>query len=128
VLKPTTTQAPGTEDRDYCILIIDDEPMNVKLLETVLKNVDSLQTVSTSRSTEAVDLYKATSPDLVMLDLHMPQMDGFEVMSAIRRLIPSERRRRRLPSQTARSDRSRTPSTQLASHEVSSSPRPARAR
>lgn len=89
VLNPTTTQAPGTEDRDYCILIIDDEPMNVKLLETVLKNVDSLQTVSTSRSTEAVDLYKATSPDLVMLDLHMPQMDGFEVMSAIRRLIPS---------------------------------------
>ena len=89
MLKPTTTQAPGTEDRDYCILIIDDEPMNVKLLETVLKNVDNLQTVSTSRSTEAIDLYKATCPDLVMLDLHMPQMDGFEVMSAIRRLIPS---------------------------------------
>ena len=83
MLKPTTTQAPGTEDRDYCILIIDDEPMNVKLLETVLKNVDSLQTVSTSRSTEAVDLYKATSPDLVMLDFD-PQRGLFSTLLAER--------------------------------------------
>ena len=65
------------------ILIVDDEPFNVDYLEQELEELD-YETVSASNGQEALDQVAAESPDLVLLDIMMPIMDGFEVLSRLK--------------------------------------------
>ena len=62
------------------ILIVDDEPANVLLLERLLARSGYDNVVSTTESAQVVPLCTQSAPDLVLLDLHMPAPDGFEVM------------------------------------------------
>lgn len=70
------------------ILIIDDEPANVMVLEETLKQrgYTSLKCISDPR--EALESYKALEPDLVLLDLNMPHLNGFQVMEQIKEADP----------------------------------------
>src|ERR671937_279524 len=72
------------------ILIVDDQEANVRLLETMLKREGYTALVSTTDSREALSLYTSLKPDLVLLDLMMPHVDGFEVMQSLRPLVPKE--------------------------------------
>jgi len=62
------------------ILIVDDEPGNTLLLERLLKDEGYRCLWIVNDSKKAVDLYFEIHPDLVLLDLHMPPPDGFEIM------------------------------------------------
>jgi putative two-component system response regulator len=62
------------------ILIIDDEPGNVELLKRVLERAGFSRILTTCDPRQAKDLYVEFRPDLVLLDLHMPHVDGFAVM------------------------------------------------
>ncbi len=62
------------------ILIVDDEPANVLLLERLLDRAGYEHVVSTSDSAQVLALCTQNPPALVLLDLHMPTPDGFEVM------------------------------------------------
>ncbi|MBN1423211.1 response regulator [Candidatus Fermentibacteria bacterium] len=62
------------------ILVVDDEPANTRLLEQLLGKAGYENYLSTSDPRTVADLYEAFRPDLLLLDLHMPGMDGFEVM------------------------------------------------
>jgi EAL domain-containing protein (putative c-di-GMP-specific phosphodiesterase class I) len=66
------------------ILIADDSQANVRLLETILTRSGYREVVSTNSPTEVLSLFQTTKPDLVILDLHMPELDGFEVMAQVR--------------------------------------------
>ena len=74
------------------ILVVDDHPMNVKLLEDLL--IAKNHVVSTAASgAEALEKIEKESPDLVLLDVVMPEMSGYEVCRKIRekegtRLLP----------------------------------------
>lgn len=68
------------------ILIIDDEEFNIELLEAFLKQAGYKNILSTSDPTITPDLYREYKPDLVLLDLNMPVMDGFAVMAELRNL------------------------------------------
>src|SRR5215472_7807004 len=59
------------------ILIVDDEPNNVDLLEQELEGL-GYSTLSAANGAEALAMVKASPPDLVLLDVMMPVMDGFE--------------------------------------------------
>lgn len=60
------------------ILVVDDQPINVQLLKRKLEREGMI--VATSYSgREALDLVKADKPDLILLDVMMPEMDGIEV-------------------------------------------------
>jgi len=79
------------ETKDYLkskILIVDDEPGNVLLLEQMMiqEGYDHLH--STSDSTKTLELFVDIQPDLVLLDLNMPRMDGFEVMDQLKKADP----------------------------------------
>jgi len=65
------------------ILIVDDESQNVRLLEKLLRRAgyEDIATATDPRSVRALHLQ--FEPDLILLDLHMPHMDGFEVMGQI---------------------------------------------
>lgn len=69
------------------ILIIDDEPSNIRLLERVLELYGGVEWRSTTDSREAIPLFAEFSPDLVLTDLHMPHVDGYQVMAQIRELL-----------------------------------------
>jgi len=70
------------------ILLVDDEPDNLTVLESLLRHSGFKSIVSTNDAHEVSDLFTQVQPDLVVLDLHMPGKDGFEVMSELRPLIP----------------------------------------
>ena len=65
------------------ILIIDDEPANVLLLEEFLSDTKThIRSITDSRMAEEV--FNDFEPDIVLLDLHMPVLDGQEVLRRIR--------------------------------------------
>lgn len=65
------------------ILIVDDEPFNVDYLEQELEDLD-YQIVTAVNGRDALDKVQCESPDLVLLDIMMPIMDGFEVLSRLK--------------------------------------------
>ena len=74
------------------ILIVDDEPFNVDLLEQELEDL-GYQTVSAGDGQEALDKVAAEAPDLILLDVMLPVMDGITVCRILKdseetRLIP----------------------------------------
>ncbi|MBT4089182.1 MAG: response regulator, partial [Deltaproteobacteria bacterium] len=60
------------------ILIVDDDPLNVDVLEEILKENDYADIKTTTDPFEAVELYKENDYDLILLDILMPGMDGVE--------------------------------------------------
>lgn len=65
------------------ILIVDDEPFNVDYLEQELADA-GYQTVSATNGQEALDRVAAENPDLVLLDIMMPILDGFGVLARLK--------------------------------------------
>lgn len=66
------------------IVIVDDEPANVELLEALLAKAGYTNVVSTTDSSRTVGLCASHPPDLVLLDMHMPPPDGFAVMEQLK--------------------------------------------
>ena len=69
------------------IMIVDDEPGNVDLLKRVLERAGFHKLDSTNDPREAVALYVETRPDLILLDLHMPHLDGLAVMDRLNEIV-----------------------------------------
>ncbi len=74
---------------ESCILIVDDMSANVALLKAVLARAGYVNIHGTSDPRQVIDLYEKTQPDVVLLDLHMPEMDGMTVLTELRRSVPS---------------------------------------
>jgi len=66
------------------VLIVDDQPVNVTLLEQLLDEAGYTSVTSTMQPTQVCALHEANTYDLILLDLKMPGMDGFEVMKALK--------------------------------------------
>lgn len=65
------------------ILVVDDEPDILDLVEWTLTSED-FEVVTAKDGLEALEKVRTTHPDLILLDLSMPGMDGFEVMEVLR--------------------------------------------
>jgi putative two-component system response regulator len=70
------------------ILIIDDQIENIRLLERILRGAgyDRLESVTDSR--KALNVFTEFNPDLVAMDLRMPNVDGFALLKQLRSRIP----------------------------------------
>jgi DNA-binding response OmpR family regulator len=66
------------------IVIIDDEPVNVALLEEILVENEYTRFESVTDSKLALEVCKSFQPDLVLLDLMMPAPDGFTILERLR--------------------------------------------
>ncbi len=80
-----------TEDRkrDCRILVVDDEQANVRLLERILEHGAYTNVRSTTDPRQVLSLFVAFRPDLILLDLNMPHLDGFQVLQQLSGQIPA---------------------------------------
>jgi signal transduction histidine kinase len=78
------------------ILVVDDEPSNVRLLERMLENFGRLEIFGglewrcTTDPREAIPIYAEFRPDLVLTDLHMPHLDGYQVMEQLKQIMAED--------------------------------------
>ena len=68
------------------VLIVDDLEANVMLLEQVLRNVGYTNITSTQDPRAVLEMHRAHRYDLILLDLQMPDMDGFQVIEALKEI------------------------------------------
>ena len=68
---------------DGVVLVVDDQPQNVKLLDAVL-SPRGYSVITASSGAEALEKVVASPPDIVLLDIVMPDMDGYEVCRRLR--------------------------------------------
>ena len=71
------------------ILIVDDEPANVLLLERILGEAGYPNHTATTDPRQVLTIHARYDPDLVLLDLAMPHLDGLAVMTQLRQVIPA---------------------------------------
>ncbi len=70
----------ATKDRQPSkILVVDDNPQNLELLVEYLQTIDDVQTPTAADGIEALEMVRQVKPDLILLDIMMPRMSGFEV-------------------------------------------------
>lgn len=72
------------------ILIVDDAEANLRLLEELLTKEGFEQVISTTDPTKTMDLVNAFQPDLILLDLMMPVLDGFAVLDQLSHHVGQE--------------------------------------
>jgi putative two-component system response regulator len=73
------------------ILIVDDQAPNIRLLERLLTSAGYHRLYSTTAPEQVASLVGQVSPDLILLDLHMPGLDGFGVMAQLQPRLNEER-------------------------------------
>ncbi|PYK18428.1 MAG: DNA-binding response regulator, partial [Verrucomicrobia bacterium] len=80
----------GKDKRCIRILVADDHSVvREGLVSLVKRKVDMTVVAEASNGREAVDLWKEHRPDLVLLDLRMPELDGVGAIKEIRELDPT---------------------------------------
>ena len=78
---------------NYKIMVAEDNPVNKYLVKTIItKLLPKAEILEVDNGQEAVDLYKTTPLDLILMDIQMPVLSGFEASQKIRTLENSEKR------------------------------------
>jgi two-component system cell cycle sensor histidine kinase/response regulator CckA len=72
------------------IMLVDDEPINLYLLEEILRKHGYQHLEVCQDSTQAMAVWQRFQPDLLLLDLWMPEVDGFAIMHQLRQAVPSD--------------------------------------
>jgi predicted signal transduction protein with EAL and GGDEF domain len=70
--------------KDAKIMIVDDEPINIEVVQAFLEQDKYRNFATTEDATTALKLLEDTRPDLLLLDLMMPEVSGFDILSAVR--------------------------------------------
>ena len=66
------------------IMLVDDEPINTDVLQTYLEGEGYSNFITTSESVKAIDIMRREKPDVVLLDLMMPEVSGFDILTMMR--------------------------------------------
>ena len=77
------TEATPEPQEAAKILVVDDEPRNVRILQIQL-NARGYTVYTAADGLQALEVVKEEMPDLILLDINMPKMDGFEVVKQVR--------------------------------------------
>lgn len=71
-------------DKTKKVLYIDDIPINLKLIERYLSNFSNLEFIPASNALDGIEIAKTQLPDLILMDIHMPDMDGLTAFKKLK--------------------------------------------
>lgn len=71
------------------ILLVDDEPHIRKYIGLILKQMGSPTIIEAGNGADAITTYQSQNPDLVLLDVNMPHMDGIEALKRLKEIDPN---------------------------------------
>jgi diguanylate cyclase (GGDEF)-like protein len=77
-------EGPFSALRNSTVMMVDDDPMMLEVVQTFLEEAGYTSFVTTSKPTEALALVGQKQPDILLLDLMMPEVNGFKVLEALR--------------------------------------------
>lgn len=83
-VKSRAYRAQQAQLRNATILMVDDEPINLEVIQAFLEDEGYKNFVTTEDSTQALQLAAKVQPDVVLLDLIMPKINGFDILTAMR--------------------------------------------
>jgi len=75
---------PNSDSKPYKILLVDDNPQNLELLEVYMEGMAEADVRTATHGIEAMEQIVTDPPDLVLLDIMMPKMSGFEVVKRLK--------------------------------------------
>ncbi|MBA7617979.1 Response regulator PleD [subsurface metagenome] len=78
------TKAKKEQEKTPTVLVVDDDQPSLELLQAYLEDVDC-KTVSAHDGPDALEIIAKSAPDLILLDVMMPKMSGFEVCKRIKK-------------------------------------------
>jgi CheY-like chemotaxis protein len=78
-----TPSTPDNESRMATVLYIEDNIGNVRLLERLLAHRPSIEFITTMQGSRGFELALEHRPDLILLDVHMPDLSGYEVLALL---------------------------------------------
>ncbi len=78
------TDAASQSDSRPTVLIVDDNAQNLELLEVYMEDLPEINVVRATNGLEALQQVTDARPDLILLDIMMPKMSGFEVCKRIK--------------------------------------------
>jgi CheY-like chemotaxis protein len=76
-------------DQSFTVLIVDDQPKNLQVLALTLDEL-GVRTIAANSGISALKIVELNKPDLVLLDIMMPEMDGFEVIEILKQNIATK--------------------------------------
>ncbi|KAE8269447.1 hypothetical protein A4X09_0g2881 [Tilletia walkeri] len=79
----------GRTSADFKVLVVEDNPLNARILTTMLRKI-GIDFHEATNGREAVDMYSEHQHDVVLMDISMPEMDGFEACERIKAMEGSE--------------------------------------
>ncbi|MGH2805967.1 MAG: response regulator [Actinomycetota bacterium] len=79
-----------TELTDACIMIVEDDRDNRQLLELTFRTSGYTNVVEVSDGRHAVEKFAQNRPDMVLVDHHMPHVDGLDIIRDINNLVPDD--------------------------------------
>lgn len=80
------SMASGTQEKKPRILVAEDNPSNYKLVEVLLRR--NYELIHAWDGKQAIEMYIAEKPDMVLMDISMPVMDGYGALRGIREVNP----------------------------------------
>ncbi len=78
------SQDAASTTQPYTVLLVEDNPQHLELLEAYMEDVPEARLICAVNGVEALQKVQEESPDLVLLDIMMPKMSGFEVCKRIK--------------------------------------------
>lgn len=79
------TSFPINNLRAYKLLYIEDNPTNQRLMEDIIEDIEELQLVMAPSAEIGLELMRQSPPDIVLMDIHLPGMNGFQALDVIQK-------------------------------------------
>ncbi|MBL4615686.1 MAG: response regulator [Magnetovibrio sp.] len=73
-------------DIDGMVLYVEDNPANLQLMEMIIESIEGLSMVSAHNAELGIELAKSNKPDIIILDINLPGMDGFAALKTLQGL------------------------------------------
>ncbi len=78
------TQASGVGCGDHVVLYVEDNPANRILMEEIIDEADGFTLICAETAELGLEMARAAPPDVVLMDINLPGMDGFDALDALR--------------------------------------------